>query len=247
MMFAERQPQQEQDLPDTLDLEHAAADLEGREAADILGWAARRFGHGLTFGTGFGAEGCAIIDIIARHRLPIDIFTLDTGLLFPETYALWKRLERRYGLTIRRVAPELSVEDQAAVYGGRLWERQPDRCCQMRKVVPLTVALAGRAAWITAIRRDQTSARADARPIEWEPRFQVVKVNPLVAWTGADVHAYITRHGVPVNPLHERGYPSIGCRPCTSRVAAGEDARAGRWRGLGKTECGLHAPSGAQA
>jgi phosphoadenosine phosphosulfate reductase len=218
-----------------------ALQQEGRSAAEVLAWAAGRFAPRITFATGFGAEGCVIIDLIARQRLPIDLFTLDTGLLFPETYALWKRLEARYGIEIRAVRPEETVEEQALSHGHRLWERDPDHCCALRKVEPLRAALSGFDAWITAIRRDQTPDRANTAVVERDARYGLVKVNPLVAWTSADVAAYVREHDVPVNPLHDQGYPSIGCVPCTSRVLPGEDPRAGRWRGRTKTECGLHA------
>lgn len=215
-------------------------ELEGQSAVDILRWASRTFGPRLTFATGFGAEGCAIIDLIGRHDLPIDLFTLDTGVLFPETYALWRRLETTYGVTIRAVRPALTLDEQALAHGPMLWERDPDRCCDLRKVRPLRAALAGFGAWITAIRRDQTPERASAQIVEHDRKFDLVKVNPLVAWTHDDVWAYIHANDVPYNPLHDHGYPSIGCQPCTSAVAPGEDPRAGRWRGAGKQECGLH-------
>jgi phosphoadenylyl-sulfate reductase (thioredoxin) len=224
-------------LADTATL---ARELEGRSPAEILRWASQRFGNKLTFATGFGAEGCVIIDLIARHDLPIDLFTLDTGLLFPETYALWRQLESHYGVAIRAVRPSHTVEQQADEHGSRLWERDPDRCCELRKVVPLRNALAGFDAWITAIRRDQTSERAHARVVEHDRKFGLIKVNPLVAWTHDDVWAHIYAHDVPYNSLHDRGYPSIGCQPCTAAVMPGEDARAGRWRGRSKKECGLH-------
>jgi phosphoadenylyl-sulfate reductase (thioredoxin) len=214
--------------------------LEGRAPLETLRWASERFAPKLAFGTGFGPEGCVLVDLIGRHRLPIDVFTLDTGLLFPETYELWRRLETRYGLVIRAVRPDLTVAEQAALHGERLWARDPDRCCELRKVRPLRAALAGHEAWIAAIRRDQTEARADAAVVEHDPVTGLVKVSPLVAWTAADVWAYVGEHGVPTSPLHALGYPSVGCWPCTSPVAAGEDPRAGRWRGQGKTECGLH-------
>ncbi len=228
--------------PDTKALTEAGHALEPATALEILQWAVDRFGPQLTFATGFGAEGCAVIDLIGRHHLPIDIFTLDTGLLFPETYDLWRRLETKYALTIRGVTSKLTVDDQASKHGPELWTREPDRCCQMRKVAPLEAELGRFDAWITAIRRDQTAARADALAVEWDAKFGLGKVNPLVRWTKKDVWSHLLRHDVPYNPLHDRGYPSIGCLPCTSSVGAGEDDRAGRWRGAGKTECGLHAP-----
>jgi phosphoadenosine phosphosulfate reductase len=206
---------------------------------DRLAWAVDEYGT-VTFGTGFGAEGCVIIDAIASRRLPIDIFTLDTGLLFPETYDLWARLEARYGLTIRGVRPEQTVEEQAAAHGARLWERAPDECCRLRKVLPLNHALEGFKAWVTAIRHEQSADRADAPEVEWNATRAIHKVNPLVEWTSDDVWTYVHERDVPYNPLHDRSYPSIGCWPCTSPVAPGEDPRAGRWRGQAKSECGIH-------
>lgn len=214
--------------------------LAGRSAEEILCWASGRFAHRLAFATGFGPEGLVLLDLIARHRLPVDVFTLDTGLFFPETYALWQRLEAHYGLTIRAVRPALSVEAQAERYGDALWAHEPDRCCSLRKVEPLAAALAPHEAWISAIRADQTRDRAVARVVERDRRHGLVKVNPLLAWSSDDVWAYLGANGVPTNPLHAKGYPSIGCWPCTSPVRPGEDARAGRWRGHVKTECGLH-------
>ena len=223
-----------------IDVVAASRELEGETPAEILRWASQHIGTRLTFATGFGAEGCVIIDLIGRHHLPIDVFTLDTGLLFPETYALWRQLEARYGITIRAVRPSHTVEQQAVEHGDALWERDPDRCCELRKVLPLRNALSGFEAWITAIRRDQTAERAYARVVEQDRKFGLLKVNPLVTWTHDDVWAHIYLHDVPFNALHERGYPSIGCHPCTAAVAPGEDARAGRWRGKAKKECGLH-------
>lgn len=224
----------------TIDIPTVARELEGRSPAEILRWASTQFGTKLTFATGFGAEGCVIIDVLAREKLPIDLFTLDTGLLFPETYALWQALEKRYGVTIRGVRPDHTVAQQEAALGPALWERDPDRCCELRKVVPLRNALTGFDAWITAIRRDQTPERAHAQVVELDRKFGLVKVNPLVGWTHDDVWGHLYAHDVPYNALHDQGYPSIGCHPCTAAVLPGEDARAGRWRGKSKNECGLH-------
>jgi sulfate adenylyltransferase len=232
-------------VTDTAPLDIAGMDrlstrFESSTPAEILEWAAARFAPRVTFATGFGVEGCVLIHLIADRRLPIDIFTLDTGLLFPETRDLWRRLEQRYGILIRGVHPLLTVARQAEVHGDRLWERQPDDCCGMRKVEPLTAELAGYDAWITAIRRDQTTDRAGARIVEHDARFGLTKVNPLVNWTTQDIWRFVLAHDVPYNPLHDHGFPSIGCVPCTSPVEPGEDPRAGRWRGRGKRECGLH-------
>jgi phosphoadenosine phosphosulfate reductase len=222
-----------------IDIGAAARALEHEPALEILRWASAQIPR-LTFATGFGAEGCVIIDLIGRHELPIDIFTLDTGLLFPETYALWRALEAKYSITIRGVTPDQTVDEQAAAHGAMLWSREPDRCCDLRKVQPLTRALRGFAAWVTAIRRDQTPERATAQVVEPDRKFGLIKINPLVSWTHDDVWGHIYANDVPFNALHERSYPSIGCQPCTSAVVPGENLRAGRWRGTGKNECGLH-------
>ena len=224
-----------------LDPTRAARALAAATPAEILAWASSTLPR-LTFATGFGAEGCVLIDLVARARLPIDLFTLDTGVLLPETYELWGRLETRYGVTIRAVRPAQAIAEQAAVHGAELWTREPDRCCELRKVAPLRAALAGWDGWITAIRRDQSAARATAEVVEHDDKFGLMKINPLVAWTHDDVWAYVRAHDVPVNALHARGYPSIGCAPCTSAVIPGAALRSGRWRhAAGKTECGLHA------
>ena len=221
-------------------LDDARARLADAAPSEILRWAAERFAPRLAFATGFGPEGLVILDLVARHRLEVDVFTLDTGLLFPETYALWRVLERTYSRRIRAVVPALALDEQAARHGERLWEQAPDRCCAIRKVDPLAQALAGHSAWISAIRRDQTPDRAAAGVVELDPRYGLVTVNPLLGWTSDEVWTYLRDHGVPTNPLHQQGYPSIGCWPCTSPVGAGEDPRAGRWRGRARTECGLH-------
>jgi phosphoadenosine phosphosulfate reductase len=218
---------------------HAEA-LETRSPAEILEWAAGQFAPRLTFATSLGLEDCVILDLAARRSLPIDMFTLDTGVLFPETYELWRQIQDRYGIAIRAVRPERTIDEQAVHEGPELWGRNPDRCCELRKMQPLRAALSGYDAWITAIRRDQTPERASAPVVGWDGRFGLIKINPLVRWTFDDVQAYVHEHQVPYNPLHDRNYPSIGCVPCTSPVMPGEDPRSGRWRGREKTECGLH-------
>jgi phosphoadenosine phosphosulfate reductase len=221
-------------------LSRAAAELEEADAPDVLRWASARFGPSLTFATSLGMEDCVVTDMIGRYGLPVAIFTLDTGLLFPETYALKAEIEQKYGLAITPVQPQYTVEEQAIREGSELWLREPDECCELRKMQPLRATLAKYDAWITAIRRDQTPDRASAPVVAWDGRFGLVKINPLVRWTFASVQAYVREHQVPYNPLHDRSYPSIGCVPCTSPVQPGEDPRSGRWRGREKTECGLH-------
>ncbi len=219
------------------ELDGLAARLEGQGPAEILAEAAARFPSRIRLASSFGPEDNLLTDVIARARLRIEIFTLDTGYLFPETYALWQRLEQRYGLRFHARRAVLPPADPAAAPP---WEVDPDACCEARKVVPLRAELSGLDAWVTGIRRDQTPERARARVFAWDARFGLVKVNPLAAWTGDAVWAYLRAHDVPTSPLHDQGYLSIGCAPCTSPVRPGEDPRAGRWRGREKTECGLH-------
>jgi phosphoadenosine phosphosulfate reductase len=219
------------------DLAELGARLEGRPPAEILAAAAARHPGRIALACSFGAEDCLLVDTIARAGLAIEVFTLETGYLFPETHALWRELEGRYGLTIRAERAALPPLDPAAPPP---WTADPDACCRARKVVPLRAALARYSAWATGIRRDQTPERAGVRVVEWDPRFGLEKVSPLAAWTHDQVWAELRRLSVPVSPLHARGFASIGCAPCTTPVRPGEDPRAGRWRGSAKTECGLH-------
>ncbi len=215
-------------------------EFEAASPEVVLGWAIEEFGEDVALATGFGAEGCVLIDMLARIDRRANVFYLDTGLLFPETYQLRDQLEARYGIAIERRAATLSLQAQAAELGDSLWQRQPNECCRLRKIEPLLDTLAGLKAWITAIRRDQSPARAGAAVVERDKKFGLIKINPLAAWSSKDVWNYISKHDVPYNALHNQGYPSIGCAPCTSFVRIGEDSRAGRWRGTSKTECGLH-------
>ena len=185
----------------------AASALEGAPPEETLGWAVEQYADRLTFATGFGPEGCVLIDLIGRHALPIDIFTLDTGLIFEETRDLWRRLEARYGLRIRGVKPALTVDEQTAVHGGQLWEHAPNHCCAIRKVAPLREELANVDAWITAIRRDQTPERANARTVDWDDKFGIAKVNPLVTWTSADVWRYLAQQRRALQPAARPGLP----------------------------------------
>ncbi len=222
-------------------IEAMAEQLEEATPQQILSHAFDEFGDRVAIATGFGAEGAALIDMAAKINPQPAIFFLDTGFLFPETYELRRRLEDRYGVEIRAVQTAITPEAQDEMFGPRLWSRDPDLCCRLRKIEPLKEALKDLDAWITAIRRDQTTARAASRAVEWDYRWQRVKINPLVGWTKRDVWDYIAANEVPYNPLHDAGYPSIGCTHCTRAVRAGESERAGRWSGHAKTECGLHA------
>lgn len=214
---------------------------ESWKPEEILRWAYATFGDDVAMATGFGVEGMALIDIAAQINPDVKVFTGDTEFLFPETYDLIDRVEKRYGIKVERLYSSLTPDEQALEYGPELWKRNPDRCCTVRKIEPLKTKLAQLRAWITAIRRDQTSIRANARKIEWDIKFQLVKINPLADWSAPMVMSYIREHNVPYNSLHDRGYPSIGCTHCTRAVKPGEDSRAGRWAGFQKTECGLHA------
>jgi phosphoadenosine phosphosulfate reductase len=229
-----------------LEIADAAARLEDAPAQEALVWAFEQFEERLTIATGFGAEGVALIDMAVRINPKPDVFFLDTGFLFSETYELRRRIEDRYRIEIRRSAASLTAEEQEGQFGPELWARDPDLCCRIRKLEPLKDALASRAAWATAIRREQTPERASALVVEWDYQWRLVKINPLVRWARRDVWDYIRANRVPYNPLHERGYPSIGCTHCTRAVIEGEHERAGRWSGLAKRECGLHAPTTAQ-
>jgi phosphoadenosine phosphosulfate reductase len=190
-----------------------------------------------------GPSGIVILDLLHRAGEAVPIYYLDTDLLFDETYALVEHVKTRYGIDPIPVRSNLDLHEQAERYGEALWARDPDACCALRKVQPQTEFLRSYRAWITGIRRDQSAARRDARAIDWDERFHLVKVSPLADWTEGDVWEYVREHDLPYNVLHDEGYPSIGCEPCTRRVQPGEDLRAGRWSGFTKTECGLHAPS----
>jgi phosphoadenosine phosphosulfate reductase len=205
-----------------------------------LTWAFATFGNGVAISSAFGAEGMVLIDMASRLNKNFRLFTIDTEFLFPETYRLMDRIEERYGISIERAYSLLSPEEQDRTEGAALWTRNPDACCQLRKVEPLRRKLGELDAWITSIRHDQTSVRASARRVEWDTKFGLVKVNPIVDWSSKQVWRYIHDHDVPYNELHDQAYPSIGCTHCTRAVRPGEDPRAGRWPGFAKTECGLH-------
>lgn len=214
--------------------------FESASPEDVLKWAVETFGNGVALATGFGAEGCVLVHLLAQVNPAARFFYLDTDVLFPETYELRDRLEERYGIRFERRATSVTLDEQATKFGEKLWETRPDECCRIRKVEPLRDIVTSLDAWITAIRRDQSPARANAGVVERDAKFGIVKINPLARWSSKDVWNFIVANDVPYNPLHDRGYPSVGCAPCTTPVRIGEDPRAGRWRGTAKTECGLH-------
>jgi len=220
----------------------AAANRELENAAPqaVLRWAVDAFHPRLTMATAFGAEGCCLIHMLAEIEPGVRIFNLDTGYQFPETLELRERIKQRYGTAVEFIRPELTVPEYEAEHGGPLYRIRPDQCCHDRKLQPLRQAVVGYDAWISAIRRDQTAHRAAAGVVQWDAKFNLVKINPLLSWTRNDVWSFVLKHEVPYNPLHDRGYPSIGCWPCTQPASADGDERAGRWAGTGKKECGLH-------
>ena len=211
-------------------------DVEALSAGEVIDAALERLHPSLALACSFQKEDSVLLDMLLEREPEARVFTLDTHVLFRETYELWRELERRYGIRIE-VFEGPSLGRQAATHGDALWERNPDLCCSIRKVGPLTEALAGLDGWITGVRRDQAPSRATTPKLDWDERHELWKASPLADWTDDDVWAYVRARELPVNPLHERGYASIGCTHCT-RQGAG---REGRWAGSGKTECGLHA------
>ena len=214
--------------------------LELAEPQDVLRWATGRFGQKFTMATAFGPEGMVLIHMLAEIAPATPIFNLDTGYQFKETLELREEVQRRYGIAVEMKQPDTTVQQYEAQHGGPLYKTNPDQCCFDRKVRVLERAVVGKDAWASAIRRDQSPDRATAPIVGWDKKFSLVKVSPLANWTKQDVWNFITQHNVPYNPLHDDGYTSIGCWPCTRAVLAGEDERAGRWSGFAKTECGLH-------
>lgn len=225
------------------DLERIKVLAENWKPEQVLAWAFTTYGEDVAVATGLGVEGMVLLDIAARVNPDLKVFTGDTEFLFPETYDLIDRVEERYDIKIERLYSDLTPEDQERGYGKALWARDPDLCCSLRKVEPLRRKLATLDAWMTAIRREQTQDRATAHKVDWDAKFNLVKISPLADWTREMIWRYVVKHDVPYNPLHDRNYPSIGCTHCTRAVQPGEDPRAGRWSGFGKTECGLHTPA----
>jgi phosphoadenosine phosphosulfate reductase len=215
----------------------------------VVAWMLRRFaGRRLVVTTGFGMEGCALIDMIAGHGISLPVLYLDTGFLFPETLRLRDRLAARYPhLSFERRSTALTPEAQEHRYGPELWSREPDACCTLRKVEPMREALADVDVWVSGLMRSQSPSRTGIRVVEWDWQYQLLKVSPLASWDRARVWEYVRQHGVPYNELHDRGYPTLGCTHCTRPVTGsttGEYTREGRWAGRSKLECGLHQIAG---
>jgi phosphoadenosine phosphosulfate reductase len=222
------------------DLARASRSLESASPPEIIRWAAERYGQKLTMATAFGPEGCLIIHWLAALAPQTFVFNLETGYQFAETLELRDRIQIRYGIAVSLERPDSTVAEYEALHGGPLYRTDPDRCCGDRKLAVIRRVLGSYQAWMSGIRRDQSVDRAAAPIVGWDHKFGVVKISPLANWTKAMVWDAIVREDVPYNPLHDRGYVSIGCQPCTRAVTGAEDERAGRWSGTQKTECGLH-------
>ncbi len=226
-------------------------ELEALEAEELIRWAEAEFGDRVCLSCSWQKQSSVLIHMVSELGLDLDVIELDTHLFFRETYETRERLLRRYG--IRLVRPDvLTVAEQHRREGPNLWERDPDRCCHIRKVEPLIEALGPYDAWISGIRRQQSPSRAGAKKVERSERYGVWKIQPLADWTEDDVWRYIVENDIPYNPLHDVGYRSIGCIPCTRPTTPDEEERAGRWAGSDKLECGIHvdgtaAPAGAAA
>jgi phosphoadenosine phosphosulfate reductase len=216
----------------------AAEELEHASAQEVIRWATGTFGDRICITSSM--SDAVIVHLASAIQPGIDVVFLDTGYHFPETIGTRDAVSAVYPINLINVTPSRTVAEQDAELGPRLYGRNPDLCCHLRKVEPLERALAGYDAWITGVRREETLSRRSTRVVEFDEKRQKVKVNPIVAWTSEQVDEYIASNGVLVNPLVYDGYPSIGCRTCTLRVETGADPRSGRWAGTGKTECGLH-------
>jgi phosphoadenosine phosphosulfate reductase len=219
--------------------------FDGAPTQDILRWAWERFGRRAAIGTSYQGAGLVMMHLAKQAGIQFPVFTLDTGLLFPETLELKRRLEDFFGFQIESLVPDLTVEQQAEAQGPELWKRDPDLCCTMRKVLPLQGKLADLDCWITGLRRQQSDSRAETGIVEIyvfdeASKRDIVKLNPMAGWTREAVWNYIHEHKIPYNPLHDQGYRSIGCQPCTGRTGDGDHERAGRWTGFNKVECGIH-------
>lgn len=221
-------------------LREASASLETASPQEILQWAVNKYAPRFTMATAFGPEGMTILHMLAEIAPETPIFNLDTGYQFQETLELRDRVAQRYGIEVKMVQPEHTVEEYEQLHGGPVYKSNPTQCCFDRKIKSLYKGVEGMDAWASAIRRDQSPDRAQAPIVGWDKKFGLVKVSPLANSTKKEIWKMITDFDIPYNLLHDQGYTSIGCWPCTRAVMAGEDERAGRWSGTAKTECGLH-------
>lgn len=234
-------PQVRVATPELLEqLQEYSRQLEHAQPREIIAWAAENYFPRLAMATAFGPEGCVILHFLAEIQPKTYVFNLDTGYQFRETLELRDRIAARYGIEVEMRRPATTVEEYEAQHGGPVYKSDPNKCCFDRKIKVLRESVVGMEAWMSGIRRDQSADRAGAAVVGWDKKFGLVKISPLANWTKADVWKLITDEDIPYNPLHDQGYTSIGCWPCTRAVMFGEDERAGRWSGTGKTECGLH-------
>ena len=218
--------------------EQAARDLEGAQPLEVLRWASDTFGDGLCVSSSM--TDAVLAHLAGQARPGVPVYFLDTGYHFAETIGTRDAVAATLPINLINALPKQTVEEQNAEYGEKLYEREPDKCCALRKVEPLNRYLSGYKAWVTGIRREEAPTRANTPVVEYDAKRDMVKLNPIAPWTQEDLDTYIADNGVLVNLLQYDGYPSIGCEPCTQRVAPGEDPRSGRWSGTGKVECGLH-------
>ncbi|MSQ15924.1 MAG: phosphoadenylyl-sulfate reductase [Dehalococcoidia bacterium] len=222
------------------ELKRISDSFEGKEPRELIKWAIEEFFPDISLTCSFGGiSGMVLLDMVMKTNKDVEVFYLDTDFLFPETYALKEEVARKYGFQPVAYKSRLTPAEQAAQYGNALWARDPDLCCELRKVEPNIMALAGKRAWITGIRRDQSKTRGEIGLVEWDTQFNNVKINAVAAWTEKDVWDYIFKNNLSYNPLHDQNYPSIGCTYCTKAVAPGADPRSGRWQGFDKDECGI--------
>ncbi len=225
------------------DLEALNQGLESKTPQDVLEWAFKAYAPDIVMACSFGGmSGMALVDMAAKIYPRLRVFYLDTDFLFPETYALRDEVASRYSISPVGFKSRLTPEEQAVQHGEALWGRDPDLCCELRKVEPNVRALEGERAWISGIRRDQAVTRSNTPIVSWDDQFDLVKINPLATWTESQVIDYVKEYKVPYNPLYDQGYLSIGCTYCTRAVKPGDDPRAGRWAGFDKLECGIHLP-----
>jgi phosphoadenosine phosphosulfate reductase len=223
-------------------INYFAEKLENESAENIIKWACEAFGDKLAIGCSLGAEDMVIMDMAVKIKKDIPFLFLDTDFHFSDTLLLLEKARQKYNANIVVIKSEYTPEEQEKKFGPQLFFKDPNLCCTLRKVLPMKNALSNYHAWITGIRREQSETRRNAKVVEKDKVFGLIKINPLVRWTYQEVWDYIKRNNVPYNRLHDMGYPSIGCAPCTQPVRPGQDFRAGRWSGTGKTECGLHSP-----
>lgn len=221
------------------ELKKINAAFDGSPPQDVLKWVVENFEIS-EYALASSFSECVLVDMLVRIKPDARIFYLDTGLLFDETREVIERVCCKYGISVEMFAPLLTLEEMDKKYGPELWKKNPDMCCEIRKLSVMKRALSGLKLWITGIRREEAASRKDAPVVGWDARFGLIKVNPLAAWTKKDVWDYIYKNDVPYNILLDQGYASIGCRPCTEPVKPGDDDRAGRWSGSTKVECGLH-------